>query len=55
MGTNTKHAIILKTITNNHICPRKAKRAETITDCLLRKMANTKDLSNKNRNILIYC
>ncbi|CAD8096305.1 unnamed protein product [Paramecium primaurelia] len=55
MGTNSKHAIILRTITNNHNCPRKTKKVETITDCLLRKMANTKDQSNKNRNILIYC
>ncbi|CAD8187956.1 unnamed protein product [Paramecium octaurelia] len=55
MGTNSKHAIILKTITNNHVCPRKTKRVESITDCLLRKMANTKEQSNKNRNILIYC
>lgn len=43
MGTNSKHAIILRTITNNHNCPRKTKKVETITDCLLRKMANTKD------------
>ncbi|CAD8106811.1 unnamed protein product [Paramecium sonneborni] len=56
MGSNTKHAIILRTITNNHVCPRKTKSSdETITVCLLRKMANTKDQSNLNKNILIYC